>query len=41
MGVYLRLLARYLRLHSTDLSHSAKDADIKIVDNAQPAFADK
>ncbi len=41
MGVYLRLLARYLRLDPADLAHSARDDDIKIADNAQPAFADE
>lgn len=41
MGVYLRLLARYLRLDPVDLAHSAQDDAIKIARNAQPSFADK
>ncbi|WP_284259055.1 hypothetical protein [Acidocella aquatica] len=40
MGVYLRLLARYLRLDPADLARSARDVHIKIVDNARQAFAD-
>ena len=38
MGVYLRLLARYLRLDPADLARSARDVHIKIADNARPAL---
>jgi hypothetical protein len=41
IGIYVRLLARYLRLDPVDLAHSAQDDDIKIAGNAQPSFADK
>jgi hypothetical protein len=40
MGVYVRLLARYLRLESADLVRTAREDHIKVADDARPAFAD-
>ena len=40
MGVYVRLLARYLRLDPADFARTARDDHIKIADDARPAFAD-
>jgi hypothetical protein len=39
-GVYVRLLARYLRLESADLVRTAREDHIKVADDARPAFAD-
>jgi hypothetical protein len=40
MGVYLRLLARYLRLNPADLIRSATEAGIGVTGDARPAFID-
>lgn len=40
MGVYIRLLARYLRLDSADLVRSAAEAGIAVTRDARPAFID-
>ncbi len=40
MGVYIRLLARYLRLNVDDLMRSARSELIEVTVNARPAFVD-
>jgi hypothetical protein len=40
MGMYVRLLARYLRLDPSDLARTARADRIKVADDARPAFAD-
>jgi hypothetical protein len=40
MGVYVRLLARYLRLDPADLIRSASAAGIAVAADAQPVFLD-
>ena len=40
MGVYVRLLARYLRLDRADLIHSAQAAGIAVAADARPVFLD-
>lgn len=40
MGVYVRLLARYLRLEQTELLRSAHAAGIAVAADARPAFLD-
>jgi hypothetical protein len=40
MGVYVRLIARYLPLDPQMLMGSLQDAGIEIARNAQPVFLD-
>jgi hypothetical protein len=40
MGVYVRLIERYLRLDPQVLMDSLQDAGIEIARNAQPVFVD-
>ena len=41
MGIYVQLLARYLRLEQADLLMSLKDAGIDVALHARPAFVDE
>ncbi len=40
MGIYVRLLVRYLRLDEAELLRSLQDAGIGIARDARPVFAD-
>jgi hypothetical protein len=40
MGVYVRLLARYLRLDPAELVRSVRSENIQIEPNASPVFLD-
>jgi hypothetical protein len=40
MGVYVRLLARYLRLDPAELIRSARAAGIAVAEDARPVFLD-
>ena len=40
MGVYVRLLVRYLRLDEAELRGSLERAGIRVVRDARPVFVD-